>query len=260
MRYLIHSLCVVFFAWLTTSCDIAKSDLGIFFEQVDKTLSAEEMVQIRSCHETSCLMEFVESSSNAEFERMFYDMPSNVTSILDSVGIKEYPMLVMFVAYNKKMNNEEFSYGEIEKDLIQYFIEKEENSRARSIEDVIVRSEVAESRYTNCILGDTLCLEFPMDYRDERAEAFIPAPSFRELYTDTLRVKCVLLSKEKEPRSKQFELSHDFFILKLSIIHLSVKPCQLFGSVVNLGDEIDLDIFDYGKPLPSCAATTSVTQ
>lgn len=241
--------------YLGLGCSNPKSDLDLFFKELDKELTFHEKDQVRKCREVACLLQFVSTNANPGFKQQFENMPTSITNRLDSIGISNFKRLIVFAAYSKKMNNEDFTFRDIEVKVKQYYTNEQDKLKESQTDHLNYLSNIAESNYNNYDEGDTLCLIFPIQVFDG-----IPRALYGPIYDpdprDTLYATCILLDKRKHPKSIPYEFSAERFKFHVRIVHLSCDPHLLMSQEVKSGDEIEFDLYHLKRPILPCGGNS----
>lgn len=233
------------FCILCIECN-SKTELDNFFSQVDMVLSKEEKAKLIKCDSVNCIVEFVFANSNEDLKNLFNNLPNKIASSLDSLEIIKYRELSVLVAYNKKSNGEVFSFSEIKEEIKKYFQVEQQNLNLQTLKRIERLTSIAEVNYKKMDISDTICLTFPLEYIDGVHEAVYRFPREKD---SLIEMSCIVSNKEFIPKPQEYEFSRDQYVLTLKVIELSEAPCLFMSEEIILGNQISVDIFDYGRDI-----------
>lgn len=219
-----------------------KSNLEIFFKEAEKELPDKQKSALKNCKGIGDL-KIIAPHVDSGFASHFITPPGYINKMLDSLGIVKDRPFILFIAFHRELNNKNYSLSDIKREY-QFWND--------SIESEVINwekqfygklSDIAKENFDIFSIGDTLCLELSLD---KNKYVVYESVYNKKNFEDTLFVKCILLDKKNDVKENNNSW-HDEIRFQVRVLSLSEPACVYIGVETQIGDTINIPVFDYGR-------------
>ncbi len=240
---------------LINACRVNNTEIQKFFSKLDNSLSSQEKSNLKSCKNFDEIGAFTrEIKDTGNVNKAFDNIsPALINSVDSSKDLEKWQVnLVLLNAYQKELNAQEFNLSNLKTDLINYYKEQEEIADKETINYNKELTKNALSAYKQYEIGDTLCLEIPIEKSGNEMMIIFYGEANRHKFVDTLFSKGILINKEIEEVDEKYKLSHDEFWFDVEILEFTKTSDLPLSNKFEIGKNFRLSLFNKYSPLRTC--------
>jgi|GEM_PF-6870307 len=245
---------------LVGSCLNHSSPLDDFLDHLEERITNEEALRKYKHAPKDSLELYFKFFSKDFFEEL--GTPEHNQSIyqyLNNNGIfpdTTYRTLLLIFAFHEKLNDKFINLEKIKEDILQ--TEEILNARINREEELYEKENLRIIQFNNSKwnVGDTMNFILPVKIQNDGKRTTYFAGSYPytldySLADDTLKVRAILIDKEYNKEVDRISNPQDLFklVFKLKLLELSNVNTYNFTEKYEVGDEYDLPLKYYGRPI-----------